>query len=127
MTIDAAAIERLTTTLTSDTPAPLTTDDRTLLLNALRALTASEMLIARQSQLLHSYQSDEAELDRTTAASLTRFAALLQGPDPAHAYDFAAASTARATLIRDTRHAESLHDFITAALKFAAAVTVLAG
>lgn len=125
MTIDAKAIERLTAKLTGDAPAALTADERTLIVHAMGALITSEMLVARQSQLLRSYQDDEAELDRAGAASLARFAQSLNQLDISSAYDSTAAKAARAALIRQIDDAESLRDFITEALKFAAAITIL--
>lgn len=115
------SLDALATLLDTGADRPLTESERTLLRFALAELAGAQTTIAHQSALLASYEHDTRTLETATADALGRLRSLVDGSADLPAYDFSAANSARAQLLRTLDDAAHGRDALEAILRFVAA------
>lgn len=113
--------DQLTQWLLSDDPAPLAKEDRAVLARAVAELAVAQALIAKQSILLQSFDSDHAALETALRAPFNSLTQSLQSSDP-QPFDYTVAEQARHELAGKLAQATTLRAALALALNAVQAV-----
>ncbi|MFM9959503.1 MAG: hypothetical protein ACKVZJ_15710 [Phycisphaerales bacterium] len=108
--------------ITADDSTPLSQADRAAILAALRELALAQSLIARQTLLLESFNSDQRAIETNLREAVADAANSAAAPLPDTAFDYTKSKAARDELTRRVNTATNLRDLLAAALTFVRAV-----